>query len=157
MTGEVNRALKRGLPLYCDRTCAGLARRKNKTKEQRVAEKREYDKEYRRENKAMLKEKKAAYFQRTYDPMEAAVERKKNMARHVAYCQRPEYKAWKQDYDRKFRAKQGYGEFWESYLLLHDVEREVYSRMSWYEIHLENGQLNKRNQRRKEYERTICK
>lgn len=156
-TGAVNRARSRGANLYCGRSCSGVGRRKNKTRDQKVEEKRLYDMEYRRKNKALLKAKKSAYFQQTYDPAAAAIERKKNMARHAEYCRRPEYKEWKREYDRQYRAKQDYGEFWESFIVLTDIEREVFSRMSWYEIHLENGQLNKRNQRRRDYERTFCK
>jgi hypothetical protein len=40
----------------------------------------------------MLKAKKRAYFERTYDPRKAAVERKKRMHLHVAYCREPRYK-----------------------------------------------------------------
>jgi len=153
MTGEVNRALKLGLSLYCDKACAGLGRRKNKSKEQKVAEKREYDMEYRRKNRALLKAKKAAWFQQSYDPEKAAIERKKNMARHVEYCRRPEYKAWKKEYDCQYRAKQDYGEFWESAVILIKLDNELDEKMSWYDRQMAKGTLNKANQRRRDYER----
>ena len=82
-TGAVNRARKSGLYLYCDRICGGLGRRKNKSKAQKVEEKRVYDIEYRAKNSALLKAKKAAYFQRTYDPVTAAEHRKARMPKHV--------------------------------------------------------------------------
>lgn len=44
--------------------------------------KAEYDRQYRKKNRARIKANKAAYFQRTYDPVKAAKERKKNMAAH---------------------------------------------------------------------------
>ncbi len=100
LTGEINRAAKIGALLYCNRLCAGRGRRKGKSKEQCVAEKRLYDIAYRAKNRAMLKVKKAAYFQRTYDPAKAAVERKKRMPRHVEYCRQPRYKAWKRSQPR---------------------------------------------------------
>ena len=99
---------------------------KNKTKKQKVAEKREYDMEYRRKNRQLLKVKKQMYFEKTYDPVKAAEERKLKMSRHVEYCRRPEYKAWKREYDQIYRVKQNYGVFWESFIVLTDIEREVF-------------------------------
>ena len=142
--------------LFTATECAGLGRRKNKSEDQKVAEKRQYDMEYRRKNRQLLKAKKRKYFEKTYDPAKAAEERKLKMPRHVEYCRRPEYKAWKQVYDRVYRAKQDYGEFWESFIILTDIEREVFSRMSWYEIHKEHGQLYKHIKRRREYDKTFC-
>lgn len=110
--------------LYCGRRCFGLARRTGKSKRVRVAEKAAYDKRYRADNADRLKADKAAYFQRTYDPVKARKDRKKTMARHVAYCRRPEYKAKKKEYDRKLRAKQ-YGQFADAYSLFLELQREV--------------------------------
>jgi len=78
--------------LFCGRTCAGLARRKWKSREQLVAEKRDYDAKYRESNAAMLKAKKAAYHVATYDPATAAIARRKRAPQHAEYCRRPEYK-----------------------------------------------------------------
>jgi hypothetical protein len=145
-TGEINRAAKIGARLFCDRRCAGLARRAGKTKEQKVAEKRIYDAAYRAKNLAMLKAKKRAYFERTYDPKKAAVERKKRMHLHVAYCRQPRYKAWKQRYDQQYRARE-YGPFADAYLLAVNLNREIKTRSSNYEIRLENQTLNKKQGR----------
>jgi hypothetical protein len=41
-----------------------------------------YDKKYRKLNRARIKANHAAYFQRTYDPVEAAKKRKKRMPEH---------------------------------------------------------------------------
>lgn len=41
------------------------------------AEKATYDRDYRKRNKERLRRQHAEYFQRTYDPVEAAIERKK--------------------------------------------------------------------------------
>ena len=68
-TSAINRALRIGAPLYCDKVCAGLGRRTHKTKAQKVSEKRMYDMEYRRKNRRKLKAAKRAYFERTYDPV----------------------------------------------------------------------------------------
>lgn len=153
--GAVNRAAKLGAPIYCGKPCSGLARRIYKAKTQKVAEKKLYDEEYRRKNRERLKAEKAAHFRRTYDPVKAAIERKANMAKHVAYCQRPEYKQWKQQYDQQFRARKMFGPFAESFLLLQEIEKEIASRMSRYDIYMANGTINKWLKRRREYERLI--
>lgn len=153
--GAINRALRMGLRLYCDKVCSGLGRRVEKSKAQKVEEKRVYDEQYRQRNLAMLKAKKAAYFQATYDPAKAAIGRKARMAQHVEYCQRPEYKAWKREYDRAYRAKADFGPFWESALLLLQVDEEVSSRMTKYEIYAANGTLNKSQQRKRDYENSV--
>ncbi len=145
-TSAVNRARKDGLPIFCDRRCAGLARRKHKTKAQKVAEKRAYDMAYRRKNIERLKAEKAAYFQRTYDPKKAAVVRKARMHLHVAYCRQPRYRALKQAYDQKRRDNE-YGPFAEAARLAIDLNREVKSRSSNYEIRRQNQTGNKRQER----------
>jgi hypothetical protein len=155
-TGRVRRAKRRGLNLYCDRKCAGLGRRKNISKQELVERKRLYDIEYRKKNREKLKAKKAAYFQRTYDPQKAAIERKKNMHRHIEYCRRPEYKEWKRNYDRIYRAKKIYGDYWESHLAIVDIENIV--RPDKYEIDLNAGRLNKAKRRKRachNYQRKI--
>lgn len=151
--GAVNRARAIGAPLYCNKKCAGLGRRKHKTKAQRVAEKAAYDREYRAKNLDRLKAEKRAYFQRTYDPVAAAAYRKKRMPRHVEYCRRPEYRKWKSGYDRRYRARE-FGPFADCYLLLLDIDREVNSRMSDYDVRCANGTINKRLKRKREYEQS---
>lgn len=152
-SGAVNRAREIGAPLYCNRTCAGLARRKHKTAAQKVEEKRLYDAEYRIKNATALKAKKAEYFQRTYDPATAAIERKKRMPHHVEYCRRPEYKAWKREYDAKYKAKADYGEFWEAAILATEIDREVVSRITKEEVRAINGTRNKSLERKRDYAR----
>lgn len=147
--GHVNRARARGLKLYCGRNCSGLGRRQGKTKEQRVAEKAAYDADYREKNRAMLKAKKREYYERTYDPVTAAAYRKKSMPIHVEYCRRPEYKAWKREYDRRHRAGE-FGEFAEAYMLTMDLNREIKGRKTNEQIKYENGCTNKSQRRERE-------
>lgn len=100
----ITRALRAGNRLFCDRKCAGLARRKNKTVKQKKLEKRLYDMQYRRKNLKRLKAQKKAYFILTYDPIKAARARKKRMPLHVEYCRQPEYRKYKRAYDEERRA-----------------------------------------------------
>lgn len=150
--GAINRAKKINAPLYCGRKCAGRGRRNNKTKAEKIEDKRLYDIAYRARNHELLKAKKAAYFQRTYDPVKAAHIRKKRMHLHIEYCRQPRYKAYKHDYDRVYLAKRRFGAFWESALLVRQLDEEVQTMMSKYEIALAHGILNKALKRRREYE-----
>lgn len=140
--------------MFCNKTCAGLYHRKGLSTEQIKENKRLYDIEYRRINFETRKVQKAAYFKANYNPEQAAIERKKTMARHVEYCRQPAYRAKKKVYDRQYRAKSRFGEFWEAYLMLLDVENEVDSRMDQYQIRLQNGTYNK-TQRRHRHEQRI--
>lgn len=158
IVGKVNRAKKEGYKIFCSLACSSEARRLHKTKEQKVAEKYLYDMEYRSKNKAMLKVKKAIAFQNRpeYRKEYEKEYRKKNMKRHVEYCQDPEYKEWKKKYDSEYRAKRMFGPFWEAYLLTLNIDREVGSRMSDYEVRMANGTINKAQQRRRDYENQNC-
>ena len=150
-TGHVKRSRAQGMKLYCDRRCSGFARRQHKTKAQRVEEKRLYDIGYRERTDERRKALKRAYYERTYDPAKAAEYRKQRMHLHVEYCQRPEYRRYKQGYDKRYRAGKLFGPFAEAFMLLGDLETEIASRMSKYEIMLRNGTLNKALRRRREH------
>jgi hypothetical protein len=143
----IARARRGGFTLYCDRTCAGKGRSFFLPPSQRKAEKATYDADYRRKNRTMLKAKKAARHKRTYDPEKAREERKANMPRHVEYCRRPAYRKYKAQYDRHRRAKQQFGEFWEAALILQEIEGEVLSRATRYELDMANDRLNKKKRR----------
>jgi hypothetical protein len=153
-TGAINRAKKHGRGIYCNRECSGLGRRKNKTPAKRKEEKRLYDMEYRNRNKDLLKEKKAEWFKRTYDVSNAREKRKSRSAFHAEYCRRPEYKEWKKIYDQQYRAKKLFGDYWESSILLTSIEKEVIERVDRVEIYAIRGTLNKKQNRRRDYERT---
>lgn len=152
--GQVNRAVRDEKPLYCNRKCSGLAQRCNKTSGELKEEKRLYDIGYRNKNSESMKIKKAEYFQRTYDPAEAAIERKKNMHRHVEYCRKPEYRAKKKIFDRKYVAKKCYGDLWEVQVLTLDIQDEVKSRMTKQQIRVEAGIYNKSQRRHRHEQRT---
>lgn len=154
-TGEINRALKRGWPLWCSRECAGLARRKERSEAELKAAKAAYDRRRRTELAEQLRAAKREYHKRTYDPAKAAEERRRKMPRHVEYCRRPEYRAKKADYDKRRLAQQQFGDLWESQLLVLELETEILSRASRYEIDLQNGKLNKATRRKREYEQSV--
>jgi len=146
----VNRACRIGAPIYCTRECAGIAKRTHKTRAQRKEEKRLYDIAYRRRHLALLKAKKAERHRHTYDPVKAARERKKRMSRHVEYCRQPQYKRWKSQYDRKYRALKSFGPFAEAFLVLTELDKQINARITDYETRKENGTLNKIKSRRRQ-------
>lgn len=137
--GAINRARKQGVPIYCNRKCAAIARQKDNPKSPRnpnyKAMKAEYDREYRRKNRAILKAKHADYHKRTYDPVKAAVKRKERMPLHVEYCRQPKYKAYKKEYDKKIRAA-AFGEYADAYktllVLLKEIKQQEPDRFERY-------------------------
>lgn len=151
--GAVNRSKKRGGTLYCGKSCAGIARRTNRSDADKRALKAEYDRQYRARDPEKRKAEKAEYYRRTHDPVREAEARKKRMPKHVEYCRRPEYRQWKVEYDKKYTARKGYGPFGEAAIILNQLEAEISSRATWIDIRTTNGTLNKHQQRRRDYER----
>jgi hypothetical protein len=135
--------------------CAGLARRKHKSREQKIAEKAAYDAEYRERNRARIKARKAAAYRTNPNRERERAYRQANMARHVEYCRRPQYREWKVAYDRKYRAQKDFGPFADAALVLRDLEIEISSRATRTEIYAANGTLNKSLKRRRDYESLV--
>lgn len=154
-TGAINRAIKLGVPIYCDRVCFGLGRRKNKTPEQKRAEKATYDRRLRVEHAVELAAKRKQSFKKNYDPKKAAIQRKARMHLHVEYCRRPEYCAYKHQYDLRYKMEKNYGGFWEVARALVDLTNELKSRATKYEIYEQNGTLNKSMKRKRQYGQTV--
>lgn len=153
-TGAVNRSRVDGKPIYCNKTCFGLANRSGKTEAQKIEDKRLYDIRYRKRNPEERAIKRAASYQKNRNPEKERIDRKKRAHLHAEYCRTPEYKAWKKEYDMKYRAKKNYGEYAEAFLINQELQGEIYERMSTYEIALQNKTLNK-SQERKRHERRI--
>ena len=148
--GAINRAIRDGKPLYCDRVCAGIARRISSSQKKR--KKALYDARRRTEKAAEISAQRRAYYQRTRDPEKERVRRQATMARHVEYCRQPEYRADKAEYDRERRAKE-YGPYADAYLLLLDLEREIRSRATWTERAKARGYYTRTAQQRR---RELC-
>ena len=89
-----------------------------------------YDREYRKNNRAMLKAKKKAYYAKV-GPLrrdKEREERKKRMPLHIEYCRRPEYKAWKKEYDKK-RREAKFGDFKDAHAVLMALVKEIHRQM----------------------------
>lgn len=144
--GSINRAVRDGKPLYCDRVCAGLARRISSSQKKR--KKALYDARLRTEKAAEISARKRYYYQRTRNPETGRERRRANMERHVEYCRQPAYKAAKTEYDQERRAKE-YGPYGDAYLLLLDLEREIRSRATSYERRKARGYYTRTAQQRR--------
>ena len=159
--GEVNRAARIGAPLFCTRTCSGLARRKNRTDEERRALKADYDKKRREElGESLLAKKRKAYHEAVAKDPETVRLREKlgrlvRRKAHLEYCRRPEYREWKSSYDRQYRAQKEYGPFAEAFLVLRDLETTIRHHASRYEIDLAAGRLNKVTRRKRDYAKAV--
>lgn len=148
-TGHVNRAKKLGNGLYCNQRCSGAAKRHGKTIEQLKEEKRLYDIEYRKKNGEYRKQQMIKY---NSSPAGRAMQkrnREKFKESHLEYCRTPEYRKWKREYDKKHRSKKEYGEFWESAILLNEIETIIDNRQTKQELQL----INKSQKRKRAYEK----
>lgn len=151
-TGNINRALRNGRPVYCDRFCSGYARRVPAAERRR--RKAAYDSARRAEKADELRAQKAAYYQATRPArLEKFADRRASeagKAYHRAYCRQPDYVAAKATYDRQYRAVKDYGpEFAEAALVLGDLQRDIDDRASRDDIYQQNGTLNKAQNRKR--------
>lgn len=142
--GHYNRSIKDGRKFYCNRTCTGLGRRLNETVYQCKAKKAAYDRHYATIDVEKKQKKRHEYFKRTYDPVKAALIRKGRMHLHVKYCQQPEYREWKQKYDKVYHAKKKWGEYFEAAILLDELEGHI----DRYAASIEGNTFNKSQQRK---------
>lgn len=118
-------------------------------------EKAAYDRKYRAKNRERIRALKAAYFQRTYDPVKAAKERKKRMPQHIEYCRQPKYKAYKRKYDAERRSAR-FGAFAEAHKALLALVKEIRRQMpDRFERYAQAGrqQWNPINQQRRRCKR----
>ncbi len=124
-TGYYNAAIKRGGNIYCSRKCGGLSRRTSTEQKKQV--KKDYDKKYRADNLESKKIKAHEYFKKDYaaNPEKYRAIRKAKYKKHLEYLQTPEYKEWKRNYDIKYLAKKNFGVFWESAILLTELENHL--------------------------------
>lgn len=149
--GQRKKSIRLGLPIYCGRKCAGLGRRTNETKDEKIAHKQWYDLFIRasmtddeRDLDSLLN---AVWFDYDYNknPEKYKQWRQKKMPKHVEYCRTPEYKKWKKSYDENYRAQKEFGEFAESAVVLKEIEKIIDSKT----IRIEKGCHNKRQKRLK--------
>lgn len=143
--GAINRAKKDNRLLFCNRTCFGLSKRLNKSKDQIKEEKRLYDIQYRNKNSELIKVKNAAFAKTEAGRAMQKRNRNKRKEQHLAYCSTPEYRACKKEYDKKHRAKKLYGELWESSLILNEIINQIDTK----ELRFDKGLYNKSQKRKR--------
>lgn len=118
-SGYINRAIKLGVLKYCSRVCSGLARRIERTDEQKRAIKKAYDKIYHQTEKK--KESARIYNQTPAGRATQKRNRDQQKEDHLQYCRTPEYREWKKQYDELYNAKIAFGEFAECSLILEKI------------------------------------
>lgn len=148
--GSRNRSIRLGLPIYCNRTCAGLGHRINETPEEKKAIKGWYDQflniSMTEDDRELDMLQRMVYFQYHYsrNPDKYKAIREKIMPRHVEYCRQPEYKKWKKIYDEQYRAKKDYGDYWEAAIVLKNLDNEIDYRESKRQNKIYNKSTTKR-------------
>lgn len=134
-TGDVNRALKLGAPVYCDQTCSGLARRTPKLPlAERKAKKADYDAIRRVQLADEIKAEKAERHRLTYTYEAAKAKREERKRRlgadyHTRYCRQyfardTKRKTRKVSYDMRRRDAR-FGEFAACAKLLRELEAVI--------------------------------
>ena len=147
-----NRSIRIGAPIYCNRECAGIARRTDtRTPEQKRADKRAYDIAYREANREKLRRKHADYYAKV-GPMirdKEAETRRRKMPQHVEYCRQPQYRAKKHRYDVE-RVSSKYADYAEAHRLLVELEREIRRQMpDKYERLKLRGYYDRQNEKKR--------
>lgn len=119
-TNHYNRAMKLGLNIFCSKVCFGISKRT--TLEEKKAKKAAYDKKI--SNTPERKEARKRYFRKAYDsnPDKFKEIRKSRYSKHLEYLNTAEYRSWKKEYDKKYRAEKYYGVFSEAYIILLELE-----------------------------------
>lgn len=149
--GQRLRSIRLGLPIYCNKKCAGLGRRIDETPEEKRENKMWYDlfiKESMTEDEYWLDYlQRSLYYVMDYEanPEKYRQERKRNQSTHNEYCRQPEYKKWKKGYDEQYRAKKYYGDWWEAAIALKNLDKEI----DYRESKRQNKIYNKSTSRRK--------
>jgi len=148
-TGHANISLALGGKIHCSRKCGGLSRRT--TDADKKEKKRLYDLQYRKDNFEKIRKRHQDYFKKDYaaNPEKYRAIRKAKAQEHLEYCRTPEYRAWKREYDQKHVAKRDHGEFWESALLIKQIENQ-YNNTA---VKQEKGLLNKSAKRQDQYDK----
>lgn len=148
--GQRNISIRKGLPIYCNRKCAGLGRRSDETPEEKREIKSWYDMFLR---EAMTEDDKIfdsfanlVYFHMDYkaNPAKYKVRRNENMSKHIEYCRQPKYKEYKKKYDEEHRAKKHFGSYWESAIILKNLDIEIDFRESKRQNKIYNKSTSKR-------------
>jgi hypothetical protein len=148
--GQRNNSIRLGLPIYCNRTCAGLGRRGDETLEEKRQIKTWYDLFLRismtEDEKIFESFSRCVYFLIDYkqNPNKYKKWRNKRMPKHVEYCRQPEYKEYKKGYDEQYRAKKHFGSYWESAIILKNLDNEIDYRESKRHNKIYNKSTTKR-------------
>lgn len=148
--GQRRQSIRLGLPVYCNRECAGLGRRTNETEEEKKVHKQWYDlfiRASREEDEYWLyRFMGAVNFHMDYaaNPDKYRKVRKEKQEIHNEYCRQPKYKEYKKGYDAQYRAKKNFGGYRECAIILNKLDNEIDYRESKRQNKLYNKSTTKR-------------
>ena len=151
--GHLNRANKEGRPVFCTMEHFRLSRRIERSDEEKKAIKAAYDKVYHKTEK-----RKASARKYNATPAGRAMQKRqrdKNKQSHLEYCRTPEYRARKVKYDQEHRSKKLYGEFWESAILLEEIDKHITAVADKHNLRIINGTFNKSIRRKRQWLRLL--
>ncbi|TSE11262.1 hypothetical protein [Aquimarina algiphila] len=105
--GAINRALREGKPMFCNKQCHWESRRF--TTEKKKAIKREYDKEYRKKNFERIKKRNQQYNKTEEGRATQKRNRENRKDKHLEYCRKPDQKekTKKRDFERYHQRNHG--------------------------------------------------
>lgn len=148
--GQRRNSINRGLPVYCNKNCAGLGRRTDETPEEKKEIKMWYDLFIR----ASMEEdeywldylQRALYFHMDYAANAGKYKKRRQdkQEAHNEYCRQPEYKEYKKVYDEQYIAKKNYGSWWEVAIALKKLDKEIDFRESKRQNKIYNKSTSKR-------------
>ncbi len=163
-TSAYNRAMRLGRGVYCDRRCAGMARRTgtDRTSAEWRASKAAYDRERRaRLGEALREKKRQAYWANHEDNLrrqrEARAARMADPEALRAYREaqrrcymRPKYREQKRQSDRRYRAERDYGGWADAHVALMDLMDAVREREPEHHRRaIAKGNVNKKTNRQR--------
>jgi hypothetical protein len=116
-------------------------------------EKRLYDIEYRRKNKERIKERQKKYNESPAGRATQKRQREKRKKYHADYIKSDRYRKWKKEYDKNYRSRKEYGEFWECFIILIQIYKLIPNREVKQQLSLNNKSIK----RKRNYEKLKCK
>lgn len=112
---------KNGYNCYCSKDCQKKGR--TKSVEEKKEKRKIYDLNYRKNNSKKIKNKKQEYYKeiKNSDSQSFKEQRIKRKIYQKEYIKTKTYKNWKNEYSKKTRCKNRFGEFWESAVIVKDI------------------------------------
>ena len=127
VVSQVAATQRKGRNIYCSRDCHTAQRRAGRTQEQLKECKRQREKNWREKHKSQVRLRSMAHYKKTTTSEKRQRLYQKYKHKIAARNKDPAAKIQKKHDDRIWRAKRGYGDYWESQVLLLKLNEELSS------------------------------